>query len=93
MAQDSATKTIIAQNTFSDAIPLGGMFNVSISGTFVATVTLQRSFGGGSTWLDVKAYTVPAEEVGSEPEATVMYRIGVKTGDFTSGTVEVRISR
>ncbi len=93
MAQEVATKSITAENTFCDAVPLGAGFNASISGTFVATVTLQRSFDDGTTWVDVKSYTGPAEEVGNEPEASVLYRVGVKTGDFTSGTALVRLSR
>ena len=65
---------------------------MSVSGTWVATVTLQRSFDSGSTWLDVKTWTGNAEEALCDPEVGVQYRIGVATGNYTSGTVEVRIS-
>lgn len=81
-----------AQNTFTDAVSLHGHYNVSVSGTFTATVTLQRSFDG-STWLDVKTYTSGAQEVGLEPEYGVVYRIGIKTGAYTSGTAVLRLSR
>lgn len=84
------TKAISAQNTFSDATRCRGFFNFSVWGTFVATVTVQRSFDGGSTWLDVDTFTAPTEEVGIEGEIAE-YRAGVKTGDYTSGTVNVRI--
>jgi hypothetical protein len=83
------TKAISAENTFSDVVNLEGYFNISISGTFVATVTVQRSYDG-ITWHDVDSWTAPSEEVGFDPEFR-QYRIGVKTGGYTSGTVNVRI--
>jgi hypothetical protein len=85
------TASIIAQNTFSDAVRLEGYFNISLSGTWVATATVQRSIDN-STWVDVKTYTLNAEEVGFEPEF-MWYRVGVKTGAYTSGTVVVRLGR
>ena len=86
-----ATKSITAQNTFSDAVQLAGWFNVSISNTFSATVTVQRSFDN-STWRDVSSFTAPIEAVGMEPEVC-WYRIGVKTGNFSSGQVDVRLGQ
>lgn len=86
-----ASADITAQNTFTDAVQLSGWFNVSISGTFSATVTIQRSFDN-STWRDVDSWTAPTEEVGMEPEVC-WYRIGVKTGNFTSGTASVRLGQ
>jgi len=79
-----------AQNTFSDPIQIVGSFDISISGTFVATLTAQRS-EDGTTWRDVKAYTASAEEVGYDPILTY-YRVGVKTGNYTSGTVVASIN-
>jgi len=87
------TKDITAENTFSDGLYVVGDFNLSISGTFVATVTVQRSFDQGSTWRDVDTFTAPIETAGSDPEPVVVYRAGVKTGDFTSGTASIRIGR
>jgi hypothetical protein len=86
-----ASASITAQNTFTDPVRLEGYFNLSISGTFAATVTVQRSIDN-STWVDVDAFTVPTEEYGFEPEF-MYYRVGVKTGEFTSGTVIVRLGR
>lgn len=88
-----AEKDISAQNTFSDGLYTEGDFNLSISGTFVATVTVQRSFDAGSTWRDVDTFTAPIETYGVDPEPVVVYRAGVKTGDYTSGTVSIRIGR
>lgn len=83
---------ITAENTFTDVLGVnaGHSFNLSIYETFVAVVTLQRSFDGGTTWLDVKAYGAPIEDRGFEPEGA-LYRVGVKTGGYTSGTVNVRL--
>ena len=89
MSSIAVTKSITAQNTFTDPVQLTGNFNLSISGTFAATVTVQRSTDN-STWRDVDAFSAAAEEVGYEPEV-MWYRAGVKTGAFTSGTVDVRL--
>jgi len=89
MSSIAVTKSITAQNTFTDPVQLTGNFNLSISGTFSATVTVQRSTDN-STWHDVDTFTAATEEVGFEPE-DVWYRAGVKTGDFTSGSAVVRL--
>ena len=93
MSTAKATATIAAQNTGTEWVILRGCFNVSLSGMNGHTVTLQRSFDGESTILDVKAYTADAEEVGNEPEEEVSYRLFCKTGAFGTGNVEARISR
>lgn len=84
-----ATKSISADNTFTDPAHLEGYFNISISGTFVATVTVQRSYDN-SNWFDVDDFTAPTEEVGFDPEYCY-YRIGVKSSNYTSGTVVIRL--
>lgn len=86
-----ASASIVAQNTFTDAVRLEGYFNLSLSGTWAATVTAQRSIDN-STWVDVDTFTVNSEEVGFEPEL-MWYRVGVKTGAYTSGTVVIRLGR
>lgn len=91
--RQKVTASIAAQNTFSAAVPILGEFNFSLSGTWVATVFIQRSFDNGVTWLDVASYTANIEDVGNEPEIGVLYRFGVKTGGYTSGTVVGRLSQ
>jgi hypothetical protein len=85
--------SISAQNTFSDGLYTQGEFNFSISGTFSGTVTVQRSFDQGITWRDVDTFTAPIETYGHDPEPVVVYRAGIKTGDYTSGTAVIRIGR
>lgn len=92
MSLAASTASLTAQNTFCSAVELRNDFNVSISGTWSGTITLQRSFDDGSTWLDVKTYTANAEEKGFEPEAGVTYQLGFETGNYTSGTAAVRLS-
>lgn len=74
-------------------VSLKGGFNLSISGTWVGRLTLQRSFDKGVTWKDINYYTTNSENWDIEPEYGILYRIGFKTGDYTSGDAEVRLSR
>lgn len=86
-----ASASINTANTFTTSVRLEGYFNVSISGTFVATVVAQRSIDN-VTWADADSWTTPSEEYGFEPEL-MYWRIGIKTGGYTSGTAVVRIGR
>lgn len=76
-----------------------GSFNVSLWGTFVATVQLERSFDGGTTWLPTAedttgaaaAYSAPVSLVADEPEHQVLHRLNCTA--WTSGTVNYRLSQ
>ncbi len=85
--------SISADNTFSSSVRLRGKFNLSLSGTWTATVTVQRSFDDGTIWVDVEDFTENVERVGEEPEVGVLYRFGIKLGNYTSGTVVGRLSQ
>lgn len=64
---------------------------ISISGTFVATVTLQRSLDGDTeaNYMDLSpSFTSPAEENFINTQAA-WYRLKVTA--YTSGTVELAI--
>jgi len=86
------TKSITAENTFSDAIKVQGYFNLSISGIAGGTtVTVQKQSGvDGTNWTNVDTFTVDTETNGFEAERQ-NYRVGVETGNFGSGTCKVRI--
>lgn len=75
----------------SNPVCLKDGFNLSIDGTFNATVVLQRSFDSGSTWHLVERFTAPVQLTGHEPEAYISYRL-VCTG-HTSGTIQYRLSQ
>lgn len=65
---------------------------VNLGGTFAGTITLQRSFNNGTTWFDVNDWAVATESISDKPEPeTVQYRLGTKTGDYTSGEDVVRL--
>lgn len=89
--------SVSASSVGTDFLTIGNKgFNISVSGTFVGTVKLQRRFGINDTPKDVTvddvaiAYTAPVEERGEEVESDVQYRLYVS--DYTSGTIELRLS-
>lgn len=89
-----STGSLTAQNTWVGPRILNKKFNVSISGTWAGTLTLQRAFDGGVvTWFDVFTYTTNMQDQFEEFEPGVNYRLGFKTGEYTSGTAVVRISQ
>lgn len=67
-----------------------GFLNVSVSGTFTATVVLQRSFDRGVTWHTYASYTTVTETYIEDKEVGVLYRIGIPTS-YTSGTAVCRL--
>lgn len=85
------------ENKFTDAIKVTGSgtqraFTINISGTFVATLTLQRSLeSDAGTWVDVTTYTTPQTISYNDglDNQEAWYRIGVKTGNYTSGSIVV----
>lgn len=92
--------SISAQNVFSDYIIVRGIgttriFSVQISGTWVAAnITLERSFDEGASWQDAETYggnTTTTFDDGLDNQV-VRYRIGIKTGEYTSGTADVGLS-
>lgn len=102
--QRGVVKNISAENIFTDEIQMTNNFDLSISGTFDATVTVQRTFDivdddgdpispASRVWHDLETYTVPYEDIGFVAGEGCMYRAGVKTGDYTSGTAIVKLVR
>ena len=99
----AVTATATAENMFTDwvsptsQIPRSdkghGRLNLSVSGTFVATVTLQRRFADDSVAKAVETYTAATEQTVVDYEPGVEYRVGVATGNFTSGSVSLRLSK
>jgi len=90
------TAALTAENTFTDWIYSTKEFNLSISGTFVGTITVQRAFDtadADNDARDVDTFTAPTETYGFEPSGVALYRAGFKTGEFTSGTANIRIGR
>jgi hypothetical protein len=67
--------------------------DLSVSGTFTATVTLQRSFDDGATWHDIETFTAPTEKAVEYPNHSVKLRLGIANGDWSSGTAVLRLSQ
>ncbi len=102
MSRVFVTKSITAENTFSDPCKIVGPADFVLSGTWTATVHLQRSKDNGATWDDVTSSTgsvltwsinVIAVINGSTDNPNVLFRFGVKTGNFTNGTVVGEITQ
>lgn len=72
----------------TDSLQIIGHFNLSLSGTWDATVTVQRSWDN-TNWFDVDTLTSNFEGVGFDAEE-LYYRATVS--NYVSGTVEIRIS-
>ena len=75
-----------------------GGLNLSLSGTFVATLVLERSFDGGTTWLPCTyidgtalSWTAPISTGFEEAENGVQFRFNCTS--YTSGTISYRISQ
>jgi hypothetical protein len=91
---------LAASNTFSETIRINGVgtdrnFVVVISGTWVGTITLQRSSVGPDTgFTDAGNYVanVAGTTLGDVFDNEVIYyRLGFKAGDYTSGTANVSL--
>lgn len=87
-----------AQNTFTGEVKItaagtGRALGLTISGTWAGTVTLQRSFGVSGNWVDVTTYTTNASTTldDSLDNQIVYYRLGIKTGAYTSGTATLQL--
>ncbi len=112
---EKVTKSVTAENTFTDPItpkfaygtsttdryiPTGikrqndyGYLNFAVYGFGTATVTVQVAYDYGTAWIDVSTFTSNTVERIWEFEEGAKYRAGVKTGDYTSGTIQIRLSR
>lgn len=87
-----------AQNTFTNAVKVtaagdGRALGLTITGTWAGTVTLQRSVGVSGSWVDVTSYTVNASTTldDSLDNQVIYYRLGIKTGAYTSGTASMQL--
>jgi hypothetical protein len=98
----TVTADVSAENTFTESIRVVGInaasraFTYVIEGTWVGTVNLQRSYDN-AVWADVGGTHVHTANTSKSYDdeldnQTVYYRIGIKTGDYGSGTAELSIT-
>lgn len=97
----NVSKTITAQNTYTDelAVLAGERVDISIQyATAVATTRLERKFTGQSDFNPVPnedgsiGWTASTEQQYIAGERCVL-RLGVPTGGYTSGTVTARLGK
>lgn len=96
----SAVKSLTGANQYSDPIRVTGVdgareFAIYLTGTWVATVTLQYSVGAVGSWVDAAlgSYTANTSIAYDDTldNQIIYYRIGIKAGNYTSGTAEARL--
>jgi hypothetical protein len=93
---EKKTETLSGADQWSDILNVDSNESVVVSiegSSWSATVTLQRSTDHGSTWLDVYYWTANVSTAVSESYDDIYYRIGIKIGDYTSGTPTVTIGK
>jgi len=97
----SAQIELNGEDQFSDHIRVTGMdgeraFAIIITGTFVADITLQYSVGDPGAWVDAGSGIYSAETSitydDTLDDQIIYYRIGIKAGDYTSGTATALLS-
>jgi len=93
--EDNLTEETSASgsNQYTDAIQVdaGEDIIAQINGTWVGSATLQRSLDVGLTWLDYNTFTINTAVSFTEAQDEVFYRLGIKIGDYTSGTAELAL--
>lgn len=86
-------KDITAQNQFSSGIVVDGSMLLVVDDTssMSMTVVVQVSLDGGTSWIDTGVTATAASRTVLENGKGLQYRVGVKTGGFTSGTATVHL--
>jgi len=83
-------KDITAHNQFTKPMFLKspGLVIIDDTDSISATITLYGSINNGVTWIVIKTWTAETIEF-IQQGARILYKLGVETGDFTSGTATV----
>lgn len=97
----TATVALTGEDQYSDPIRIVGVegtraFAISITGTWSATITLQYSVSEPGDWVDAPSGTYTTNTAIAYDDTldnqVIYYRIGIKAGDYTSGTANATIS-
>lgn len=91
------TSAVSAGDNGTNSIKVTGVagariFSIVITGTWVGTVTLQRS-ADDANWEDVTTYTTNQSRTYNDSldNSELFYRLYVKSGDYTSGTIDLKL--
>jgi hypothetical protein len=94
----SVTGSFVAIGVSASFTPNAGRpFDVSIYGTFVGSIQLERSFDAGVNWLPitvaaaVRLWTAPMSEQAQENKVAITYRMNCTA--YTSGTANYRFDQ
>jgi len=99
LAVQIAAAALAAANASTTPTAFVGHFNASVGGTFSGTVTLEKSFDGGATFVpainehtgEAITFTTAGAIKVCEPEPGVLYQLAMTA--FTSGTANARLSQ
>lgn len=87
------SRSLTAEDQFTDPVRVVGVggqraLSILITGTWTATITLQMSVEEPGAWVDVETYTTnqAISYTDDLDEQIIYYRIGIKAGDYGSGT-------
>lgn len=92
---------LTGDNQFSDPIRVTGVdasrvFAIVVAGTWSGEITLQYSVGDPGDWVDAPSAAYTANTAVSYDDTldnqVVYYRIGIKAGDYVSGTATVSLT-
>ena len=72
------------------SVAFSSTWRMQLAGTFDATVTLERSYDGGSTYEPVGVYLAAADEDGQEAEDNALYRVTMS--DYVSGAATLHLT-
>lgn len=93
------TSSLTGADQFTDPIRVAGIdnqrkFQITITGVWVGTVTLQYSVSAPGSWVDVKTWTGNTSETYDDTldNQIIYYRIGIKAAEYTSGTAVATLS-
>jgi hypothetical protein len=97
----SVTAAISGQNQWSNPIRVVGvgasrLFNFAITGTWVGKVVIQYSVGTVGSWVTLSSNQNTANAASTYTDGLdnqiIYYRIGIDTGNYTSGTANVSLT-
>lgn len=82
---------VLSGTGVSAGVPISLRGSLSLLGTFDATVLLERSADGGTTWGTVETYTAPAEATIDGSKIEYLYR--VRCSEHTSGSISYALGQ
>lgn len=85
--------TIDGEDQWTGIIQLdnGESLTAQTTGSWAGTATLEKSWDLGSTWTTLYSWSTNDNVYVTETEDEVYYRLGIASGDYTSGECEARL--